>query len=317
MSDICEFTTAFVESPFAQNLLNHARKELTSQEEKLMMEELCFMNPGMLKEDTTKYNVSYQQRSGRAERITLDMISTWSNEIYDAKMTPGNFMGITTVRDQSGSKHELFRGMTEDQMRVLIIPMFDEMWLMTDGMLWEKAKRLDPPGKKGFVAKMFGLYDPSKPRTFYIEIFMEEIKAARKAKEDQGDKAKENAAGVAKTEYQSPFPVAGPLDSAGRSGHAYVTAKGGDSKEKVKTRGEANNSGATANVEEEEEEEELPDVLPTEFKLPKKVWKVCFQYLASNINPTKLTAVQSSAGGRHENGHRCVSKEGAGAMGRV
>lgn len=157
---------------------------------------------------------------------------------------------------------------------------------------------MNPPGRPGLVAKAFGLIDPYDTENWpmYSKIIMKDMDrlAAIIQGEEYVEPAKVEAPKVKPVPrtraYQPSFPVARPGEAAVQSGHAYVLSKGDIAKDKVKTRKE---TGETANVEEEEWEEELPDTLPLDFKLLKKVWKVKNLLLSITVCP-QLTCCRCS-----------------------
>lgn len=152
---------------------------------------------------------------------------------------------------------------------------FDEMWLETDKVLWEAAKKLDRPEEPGRVAKDFGLVDPNDPeRSSYMRSLH------RKAFGDHRSKAARTPAPAPiPEEYIIPFPTTAPSEPSVRSGHAHV--KETDNlrpKEKTKTKGTGNlipiSNVPVAAEDEGQELDDYPDILPQDFKLPRKVAKV-------------------------------------------
>lgn len=166
---------------------------------------------------------------------------------------------------------------------------FDKSWREADECLWEKARKYDPPGKggKGKVARLFGLYDvrdrnrpcwASKRLLLALEDSQAQSKSSNVVKP-----AKDNS-------FVSSIPIAGPLDSAVQSGHAFVvgaSANGDVAKEKFKTRGPSvavvdEPKGAPADAL-DEEEIPVPELLPGNFKLPKKIHKVQCTHLLNFV----------------------------------
>ncbi|KAJ6577852.1 hypothetical protein B0H19DRAFT_932770 [Mycena capillaripes] len=153
---------------------------------------------------------------------------------------------------------------------------FDEGWRRVDIALWELSKALDRRGEKGTVATKFGLFDPADPeRPSCIKGLVKQVALTYIS---QLLKSQPGLRGSQSSPEKIPLPV--PEPTAAASGHAFVTdTQYTRAKEKVKTRGTAAPEVPTAAGEEEEEEEILPDVLPNDFKLGKKVLKVFHRIL--------------------------------------
>ncbi|KAF8879683.1 hypothetical protein CPB85DRAFT_1443137 [Mucidula mucida] len=259
--NINSFTVVFNHSAFGQVLMDCANEPIPSGEEKIFMEEVCFFNPAVLQADDFNY-VSFNKRYGRAKKVTFDLINTWNKEIYDPEMAPEEFIQMSVIQDL---EPHIFDPMPPEARHIMRIPLFDKR-------LWSKAKAMDPPGRPGLVAKAFGLIDPydTENRPMYSKIIMKDMDrlAAIIQGEEYVEPAKVEAPKVKLVPrtraYQPLFPVARPGEAAVQSGHAYVLLK--------------------ANVEEEEWKEELPNTLPLDFKLLKKVWKMFTQLLDSNEN---------------------------------
>ncbi|KAF9026052.1 hypothetical protein BDZ89DRAFT_1067890 [Hymenopellis radicata] len=288
--DINSFTVAFNHSSFGQALMDCANEPIPPGEQKIFMEEVCFFNPAVLEAEDFEH-VSFAKSYGRAEKVTFDLINTWSNEIYDHEMQPAEFIHMSVIQDL---EPHVFDPMPPEARHVVLVPPFDKGWMVIDIMLWSKAKAMDPPGRPGLVAKTFGLIDPHDVdnRPMYSKIIIKDIdrldaKIRGKEYVEKPKVEEPEVHPVPRTrQYQPSFPVAGPGESAAQSGHAYVSSTGDSAKEKVKTRKEA---GETENVEvsevdEEDEEAELPDALPLDFKLPKKVWKMFTRLLDRDEN---------------------------------
>ena len=152
---------------------------------------------------------------------------------------------------------------------------FDEMWTTADQALWKAAQSLDRAGKQDLVAKQFGLVDPNDPNrpSFTQNPFQ--------VHEGSKGSNPEDTVVVPPTTPQ-PFveniPVATAIDSVAKSGHAFISeTKGSKLKEKVKTRGTAApiQEDELACCDDDDQLQELPDILPTEFKLGKKLMKAC------------------------------------------
>lgn len=158
------------------------------------------------------------------------------------------------------------------QMENISLMDFDKMWLTVDTTLWTLAEQLDKPGETGTVAKHFGLFDPTDPRrpTFAKSLF--------KYLNPAGPKQLQLESSPAVTQFSVPLPAEQNAAARIKSGHSYVVENQESSKEKVKTRkapefGQAQVTPRTL-FEDEEDAVNFPDMLPTEYKLGKKVMKV-------------------------------------------
>jgi hypothetical protein len=159
--------------------------------------------------------------------------------------------------------------------REKLLFVFDSLWRRIDIALWDFSKALDRRSEQGTVAKKFGLFDPADPErpscmTAIVKLvgahFSERLKL-RLQPIPASQSSSENT------------PAAAPEPTVhAASGHAYLTdTQHLRAKEKVKTRGLASHEvprDSDLVAEEEEEEEILPDVLPKDFKIGKKLLKV-------------------------------------------
>ncbi|KIY64643.1 hypothetical protein CYLTODRAFT_445853 [Cylindrobasidium torrendii FP15055 ss-10] len=287
LSNTYELTTEFVQSDFGQRLMARSNHTLTVAEEKILKEEICFMNPNKIQRENASPTGLVAQDFGHGRQLVYDMINTWFLEVYDDVLTPYEFLQASALHDLYGNTREPFAGKSEREKHAMMIQPFDEMWNLADKELWKKAKKLDPPGRPGLVAKTFGLVDPySSDRRSYMEIFQAELKAEQERLKNPVVAPQTQAV---KAEYQTPFPVANPADKAGQSGHSVVAGK--DVKQKVKTRAEEGShvpveSSAPVN---EEDYEGTDEYMPMKYRLPRKVWKI-FDRLLEDENPSLSTS---------------------------
>ncbi|KAJ7494460.1 hypothetical protein B0H11DRAFT_1802789 [Mycena galericulata] len=172
---------------------------------------------------------------------------------------------------------------------------FDSVWRLIDTTLWEFSKALDRRGDLGTVARKFGLFDPADPERpscmrallkqsgAYMTERMRLSSAPGRAGEPSGSS----------TQHSIPSAAPGQGLTTAVSGHAYATGtKDLRPKEKVKTKGaavsEKVDDGKFDDQEDSEEEEEnLPDFLPKDFKLGKKLLKVFHRILEAPDFPTE------------------------------
>jgi hypothetical protein len=162
---------------------------------------------------------------------------------------------------------ELIRDVMFSSLSGNLCPMtFDAMWCEVDRSLWATARSLDRLGEPGRVAKELGLvdpYDPNKP-SFTANIYrLFELSEANRQRE---------AVVVSVAPVAEAVPMATPIDSAAKSGHAFISeTKDSRPKDKAKTRGTPvlDKDEASGDCE-ENGLQQFPDVLPAEFKLGKK-----------------------------------------------
>ncbi|KAJ7348953.1 hypothetical protein DFH08DRAFT_959155 [Mycena albidolilacea] len=164
--------------------------------------------------------------------------------------------------------------------REKLVFVFDGAWLLIDTALWELSGALDRSGDKGTVARKFGLFDPADPeRPTVMKVILGQVGAHLAER----SRLRLPANSVPPPHSEKPGPAALIAKSTvASSGHAYVSSTEHlRAKEKVKTKGTALplvsvDVDATG---EEEAEEILPEVLPTDFKIGKKILKVDFAFV--------------------------------------
>ncbi|KAJ6589048.1 hypothetical protein B0H19DRAFT_1058122 [Mycena capillaripes] len=256
-----EFIDQFTTTPFGNRLIQYAAAvEAQTTDRGQMRSILYFMDPDKL----PRASAEYWDRAGEVDRSIREMEGTWQNRAWQMSVNPL----LKYIQDQQGP-----RGFNESV--VIPLPLFNEMWSAVDTHLWNVAKTLDRKGEKGRVAKEFGLFDPADPKRPMASEFL-----LRSLDPELGIPLKPKTTPAS---YVQNIPVARPGESIVQSGYAYVSGLFGASsapqpKEKVKTRGKASPDG-------EEEEGEvaeprvLPEVLPPEFKIGKKVLKLFHRIL--------------------------------------
>ncbi|KAJ7118909.1 hypothetical protein C8R44DRAFT_878441 [Mycena epipterygia] len=149
--------------------------------------------------------------------------------------------------------------------------LFDDSWRVVDMALWELAKALDRTNGRGTVAKKFGLFDPTGPeRPSSIETMLKQIRLGETTERTPAAPTPRPRIDNIQSVPSGPSPVV--------SGHSYMADTVNiRAKDKVKTRGAASATATAADEageEDEEEEEILPDALPNDFKIGKKLLKV-------------------------------------------
>jgi hypothetical protein len=238
----------------------------------------CLKHPEFLKEttfmDPRKYRQAPHHRRaiwGYTQAVTDSISTSWVDVISKLSLFP--------------------LGVSEKQLKNLSLAHFDEMWLTFDTTFWALSGQLDRPGEAGTVAKHFGLFNPADPGRPTLAKSLVKHPNPVRPKQVQVECTSVPVA-----------PLAVPLNpeqnatERAKSGHSYISeTQELRNKGKVKTRkapetghAEAIPPPARNLFEDEEDAINFPDALPTEFKLGKKVMKVCFclssQILLSNFN---------------------------------
>ncbi|KAJ6606315.1 hypothetical protein DFH09DRAFT_1269321 [Mycena vulgaris] len=254
MGDIAivqEFKAQMFDSAFGQRLTEYA----TSKDEH------CLKDPNFLPISTFM------------DPSKLHWVSRNSNDWAYAR-TIGRALGGTWLKTTNQlSMWNFFMCCVRPPTDPLVFPrVFDDSWRAIDTALWEYSKTLDRNSTRGTVATKFGLFDPADPeRATSTETMLKNIRV-------QMAKRKPAASEPLPPQDVGPVPSA---PSAALSGHTYMTeTKDMRPKEKVKTRGVAStDETAEDNNADEEEEEILPDALPKDFKIGKKLLKVFHRIL--------------------------------------
>ncbi|KAJ7200566.1 hypothetical protein GGX14DRAFT_466423 [Mycena pura] len=163
---------------------------------------------------------------------------------------------------------------------------FDEMWETYDLVLWEKAAtHAALGGDVRALARHFGLYNvadntrPTCTRLLLGEYF-------KRARELQAEANARLQAARARADVQTVDPVI-VTQTVAQSAHAYLTETGAP-KEKVKTRKDEPVPGPSG-VAAEDKHDNMPDFLPSGYKLGRKVLKV-FHRILKDADDTSLGA---------------------------
>ncbi|KAJ7144917.1 hypothetical protein C8R43DRAFT_1013473 [Mycena crocata] len=245
---INEFKAQLFDSAFGKSLMEYAKsKDADCQGDPDFLPLATFMDPDKLEKlPRTWYDWAYARTIGRSQGLTWLQTTNQLSMAYFFKfciIAPQNPLDLPRV--------------------------FDKSWLNIDMALWSMAKTLDRKDARGTVARKFGLFNPTDPqRSTSIETMLEKVRVTM---------AKRNPPAPA-----APSPVVdAPVSlepSPAMSGHTYVAdTKPLRAKEKVKTKGSASTltrEAADEGEEDEDEDEIIPDVLPKNFKMGKKNWKV-------------------------------------------
>ncbi|KAF9067826.1 hypothetical protein BDP27DRAFT_1448811 [Rhodocollybia butyracea] len=281
---VTHFFDEFCSSLFGRRLHEAAAesKSMSDSSLDLVFSQVAFMSRSALEVHISPHFNSFHWNYGICRGIVEGMFSAWLKAIFNPRLTD------EFVRYHVHQKmHHQY--MTVDAGHNLNMCL-DKSWFEADAWLMTNAMKLDSNSLsatvpdsiagKGTVARMFGLYDvedKNRPSWGNKMKLLQRIKAkARVARIEPEQK---------KSEPQPSLLVASPLDSAVQSGHAYNAENLGMAKEKSKTRPsvmiidepeESRSSKKELDDKENLQDDEdvpLPEFLPANFKLPKKVHK--------------------------------------------
>ena len=249
-----EFIVNLYGSPFGLAMRRHAMSIKTDQDRPALAPDKCFVDPSKITMSHPIHNHLWSD----AHDINTYICNAWI-DIHHKSLTVRELLHHTLMSTVAGT----FPPDT-----------FDAIWEKADGVLWRAALTLDRPNEPGRLAKEFGLIDPSDPNkpTFTDNLFR--LFEASEAQHQQDTMT------VPAPKPQPPteaIPVATLTDSAAKSGHAFVAeTQDCRPKQKAKTRGAAvsNDEYEASDDGDETEPEQFPCVLPTEFKLGRKLMKV-------------------------------------------
>ncbi|KAJ7764749.1 hypothetical protein B0H16DRAFT_1525636 [Mycena metata] len=255
-----EFLAHFNTTPFGNRLVQYAGSlELYTTDRKQMRSILYIMDPAKLPRTESEY----WDKAGEVSRSTREVEEAWNTAAWGISIDPL----LQFIQATQGPK-----GL--DEGIVIPVPLFNTMWGHVDTYLWKQAAGLDRKGEEGRVAKAFGLFDPADPKRPMASEFL-----LRSLDPDLGIPVKPQ---TTPAPYVQNIPVAGPADSIVQSGYAFLTGILGTpaTKEKVKTRGETSTEdGDGEDSERADELRALPQVLPTQYKIGKKVLKLFHRIL--------------------------------------
>ncbi|KAF8174613.1 hypothetical protein K438DRAFT_1848584 [Mycena galopus ATCC 62051] len=161
----------------------------------------------------------------------------------------------------------------------------DNLWYFFDEVLWERSKEHMQAGQHRTMVHHFGLYDhKDRGRPTCTGRLLREIVARVRDFKQQMQ--------VTATAVKATAPdtaLVPPTLTVAQSGHAYLAQVGSTSKEKIKTRKPGVSAPVSPPVEDLEEEDadgNLPEFLPSGYKLGKKVLKVFHRILEDDALPS-------------------------------
>ncbi|KAJ7074700.1 hypothetical protein C8F01DRAFT_1101528, partial [Mycena amicta] len=251
----CQLTTTIFGHRFIQHVKS-TEGALSAADRSQMRSILYFMDPAKL----DRVEPDYFDMADEASRATRELQTKW-NEIAHV-ITLDELLQIIQRRS----------GFAPFENIHLEPEMFNDMWFQIDKLLWDKAASLDRPGEAGRVASALGLLDPLDPKRPVANLIF--LHAPEPI-------ALPAAPRPIPAPYVPHIPLASSTQSSIQSGHAFVAGLL-TTKEKIKTRGQAPSQDEDKDEEEQEEEQQaIPELLPTEFKLGKKVLKLFHRILES------------------------------------
>ncbi|KAJ6470148.1 hypothetical protein DFH09DRAFT_1221248, partial [Mycena vulgaris] len=257
-----EFVLQMELSTFGKDLMRYARA-LDGMEDDLWAV-MCPMTPPSILKETNA-----ESPWGCTYRTMLAVRDKWRDIAWTLNMQG--------VRGPNGLLTRI------ERRQYLPFDQFDEMWETYDLSLWENSASYALGGDPRELARHFGLYDVAdKTRpTCTRRLLGEYLKRARELQAEVNARLK---AFRARAEAQTADPVI-VTQTVAQSAHAYLTETGAP-KEKVKTRKDEPVS-MPSGVAAEEKHDNMPDFLPSGYKLGKKVLKV-FHRILEDADDTSL-----------------------------
>ncbi|KIK62926.1 hypothetical protein GYMLUDRAFT_242014 [Collybiopsis luxurians FD-317 M1] len=281
---VSHFVQEICISPFGRRLHEAATesRSLSGPYLDLVFDEVAFMK--RLSLSISSYHDHEPWNYGRCRGIAEAMYEAWGSVVFNPGLK-GSIIEFYTLKMHSPSQFEALN------LNLSLDTLFNMSWFEDDEWLWEKAKEFDRPGKEneGRMAKLFGLYHVKEGD---FPAWWNRTMSPPEERPKSEVTLEETPSKPVETHFVSSIPVAGPLDSAVQSGHAYAigSSNGDSAKLKVKTRPAVSVQAEQSDEElkaEEEEEVSLPEFLPTNFKLPKKIHKT-FQRILEKDEDTNL-----------------------------
>ncbi|KAJ7144910.1 hypothetical protein C8R43DRAFT_1013446 [Mycena crocata] len=248
MAIVQEFRVQLFESAFGARLIEYAK----SQDDQCLKDPnflpcTTFMDPSKLRVVTRgKHDWAYARTLARSQG------STWLSTTN--KTTMLKFF----IQPSINTLDYLLR--------------FDQSWLDTDAALWSMAGALDRKGDRGTVARHFGLFNPTDPARPTCTATI--LNKSRTIILQRAPSAPATAAPPASVDLR---PI---VSSDVVSGYTYMAGtKHLRAEKKVKTKGAETALAEETAAPDEEEDETLPDFLPEDFKMGKKLLKVFHRIL--------------------------------------
>ncbi|KAF8191564.1 hypothetical protein K438DRAFT_1590942 [Mycena galopus ATCC 62051] len=261
-----EFRLQMYESAFGQRLVQFAKsKDQHCREDPSFLPNTTFMDPAKLL---------------WLERNSND----WTYARTISRSVGNSWLDVTNGIIMSGFFMRCIPWPSSPEREILPF-MLDGMWFTVDSILWKCSTEFDRKGCMGTVGKKFGLFHPADPdRPSAMKVILQKVGAFL---------SERGQLRIEPNEIPRPPAASTPTQAAVKptvaaSGHAYVSeTQHLRAKEKAKTRGTAvqvaeTDTDAMSTVE---EEEILPEVLPNDFKLGKKILKVFHRILQAPDMP--------------------------------
>ncbi|KAJ7063660.1 hypothetical protein C8F01DRAFT_1368173 [Mycena amicta] len=258
---VYEFSDQMTQTAFGQTLIACVQsQDANCTADPRFLRNTTFMDPAKLNLAPRTHNDFAYVRT-----INRSVGGTWLHTINDVSMA------------QLFLHYKLPGANDSDEEKEAEALLYDMFWGSLDKELWRLASQLDWPGEAR-VGRMFGLYDPEDPErpTSLFPLFLRNLES--------------RYAAVPELHSSKPASIFTPPETSSStgavSGYAYVNdlQRQSQTKEKIKTR-RAEASNQAQEDTELEEEENLPESLPVDFKVGKKVLKVFHGILAAPDSP--------------------------------
>nr|GAT51347.1 predicted protein [Mycena chlorophos] len=279
LAAVTEFSRQFTATEFGNRLAKYANdlQEIGRPETMSNMRSIVYyMNPDKLKRAERRS----WDHAGQASSSIREMDDAWRRVIWDV-----NLARLVTLAEQAGG--------CGGQKNEIPLEEFNAMWFMLDWWLYVGSASLARDEEKARVAEVYGIFSPAGPnRPLASPQLLGNLEPDSTPEPPTPPGALPSASPAP---FVSPLAVARPAETVVQSGHAYV-GKQVSAKEKIKTRKEPKGGKKVVEVVEEsdssedESEEEpvpLPEFLPREFKLGKKVLKLFHRILEPSEDPDK------------------------------
>lgn len=228
-----------------------------------MLQRAAPMSPKALGFTSTHY-VPGRDRYGLVDQLQRAMHAHWTSVMHQNYVEAYLANGLNPLLDQMEGFHEWNFGR------------YDEMWKGVDRLLWDAAAKMDRWGESGRTAKELNILYPDGPaRPSYIQSLTQA--AARLAGLNEPP-PEQFTPGPAASTKEDRIPAFDASVATGKSGYSYA-AESVPSKTKEKTKGVADTTVQPIATEKNDESDwvtldDYPDMLPSSYKLGKKVLKV-------------------------------------------
>lgn len=226
------------------------------------------LNPAMydIEKDASPYLT--HKLHGKADSVAEIVVGKWGGELNII------FHVYAHATMQQWINAELLRRRTPNADPKPAVLLFDEFWREVDTLLWQAARKWDPIDSPGRVSAAMGVWAPNDPhRPSFVNSLLKMAVRATLVEY-------RTPAPAAPTEEADPVvPSFEPLrpEEKAQSAHAYLSTTDKPKTKPKKTRSTAEGHSAPAVIVPAQPEltlDDFPDILPSNFKLPRKLYKV-------------------------------------------